>query len=116
MNRFSDKYVDSKSIKRLSKWLPLLLGVCIVVLFLFGVNYINTSSLDKQQESLENAISRDIAQCYAVEGVYPPNLEYITEHYGLTYNEDLFFVDYQPIGGNIFPDVTIIRLDKQSSK
>lgn len=112
MNRFSSTYVDTKSVRKYAKYFPLLLGIIVVMVFLYGVNYISSSSVDKQQESLENAISRDIAQCYAVEGVYPPNLEYITEHYGLTYNEDLFFVDYQSIGGNILPDVTIIRLNQ----
>ena len=27
----------------------------------------------------------------------------------LTYDEDLFFVDYQTVGANIYPDVTIIE-------
>ena len=35
-------------------------------------------------------------------------LSYMEEHYGLTYDKDLFFVDYQPIGSNIRPDVTVI--------
>ena len=30
-------------------------------------------------------------------------------HYGLTYDENLFFVDYQTVGANIYPDVTIIE-------
>ena len=34
--------------------------------------------------------------------------DYIKEHYGLIYNEQLFFIDYQPIGSNIMPDVTIL--------
>ena len=41
--------------------------------------------------------------------VFCPSLSYMEEHYGLTYNEELFFVDYQPIGSNIFPNATIIR-------
>ena len=59
-------------------------------------------------ESLENALNRSITQCYAVEGAYPPSLAYIKEHYGLIYDEELFYVDYQPIGSNIMPDVTIM--------
>ena len=64
--------------------------------------------MSKQQESLETALARDITHCYAVEGFYPPSLSYMEEHYGLTYDKDLFFVDYQPIGSNIRPDVTVI--------
>ncbi len=86
------------------------MGIAVIAIFLSGVNYVSRSSLDGQQESLEKAISRDVAQCYAVEGTYPPNMDYLINHYGLTYNEELFYVDYQPIGSNIYPDITIIRL------
>ena len=115
MNRFANRTIDNNyGNKKITKYIPLFLGLFIVVLFLYGVNFVSASSIDKQQESLENAISRDVAQCYSIEGTYPPSLDYIKEHYGLIYNESLFFVDYQPIASNIFPDITIIRLkDKE---
>ena len=50
-----------------------------------------------------------ICHCYSVEGVYPESLEYLKENYGLTYNEDLFYVDYRTTGANLIPDVTIIE-------
>ena len=67
---------------------------------------------NRQKESLENAITRSITHCYAVEGSYPASLDYLKENYGLTYDEDLFFVDYQTIGSNILPDVTIIEKEE----
>ncbi len=108
-NRFETKQ-GLILIKKLTQFLPLILGVGIIAVFLLGVNYVSTSSVDGQLESLQNAISRDVAQCYAVEGTYPPNIDYLYDHYGLTYNEDLFFVDYQYIGSNIYPDITILQL------
>ncbi len=80
----------------------------ILFLFYLGIEYSGRSSIEKQQESLNNAISRDIVQCYSIEGMYPPNLEYLEEHYGLTYDKNTFFVDYQPIAGNLYPDYTVI--------
>ena len=80
----------------------------IVACFLMAVEYSGRSTIEKQQESLENAISRDIVQCYAIEGMYPPSLEYMEQHYGLTYDKDTFFVDYQPIAANLYPDYTVI--------
>ena len=62
----------------------------------------------RQLESLENAIHQSIVYCYTLEGCYPESLEYMKEHYGLIYNEELFFVDYRLQGTNIMPDVTII--------
>lgn len=92
--------------------LPVLLSlaalICLFFLFYKGILSVSATTLEKQQESLENALSRSITQCYAVEGTYPPSLSYLEEHYGLTYNKELFYVDYRPIGSNIMPDVTVL--------
>lgn len=82
----------------------------IMVVFFIAVDNSGKSSIAKQQQSLENALSRDIVQCYAIEGRYPPSLEYIEQHYGLTYDRETFFVDYMPIAGNLYPDVTVIQI------
>lgn len=90
-----------------------LLSVCvfllILVVFVQGISSLSTSTKKRQKESLENAIMRDVTYCYTVEGTYPESLEYLKENYGLTYDEDLFFVDYRIAGSNILPDVTIIE-------
>lgn len=90
--------------------LPVLLFIIIGVFFWSGVSSVSETTLAKQKESLETALNRSISQCYAVEGVYPPTLSYLEEHYGLTYDKELFYVDYQPISSNIFPEVTILYL------
>lgn len=95
---------------RLISLLPLLAGVVIMFLFLRGIQSVSDTTAAKQQESLETALSRSIAQCYAVEGMYPPSLSYLREHYGLTYDEDKFFVDYQSIGSNLMPEVTVLPI------
>lgn len=114
MDRFN---TDKKKLifGKLIKFLPLVLGIAVVIVFIYGVNFVTASSYSGQLESLENAVSRDVAQCYAVEGTYPPNIDYLYDHYGLTYNEDLFYVDYQYIGSNIYPDITIIQLNGGAS-
>lgn len=89
----------------------LLLFAVVLVVFLVGINNMNTSSNDHQRETLETALNRDIVYCYATEGSYPADLEYIKEHYGLIYNESRFFVGYRLMGANIYPDVTIIELE-----
>ena len=60
----------------------------------------------KQNQSYDNG--QDNYQSGFQNRYYPPSLEYIKEHYGLFYNEELFYIDYQPIGSNIMPDVTIL--------
>lgn len=86
----------------------ILLFAAILVLFLYGISYVGSSTGERQQDSLIKAMERNIVHCYALEGFYPPSLEYMEEHYGLTYDKDMFIVDYQPIGTNLYPDFTVI--------
>ncbi|MGI6095160.1 MAG: hypothetical protein ACOYBL_06975 [Lachnospiraceae bacterium] len=90
-----------------------LLSVCVFLLIFFlfvqGISSFSESTKKRQKESLENAIMRNVTYCYTVEGSYPESLDYLKENYGLTYDEDLFFVDYHIDGSNIFPDITIIE-------
>ena len=85
--------------------------VFFVVFFCFQIAVSSLSKQTDQEEikTLEAAISRDITQCYAVEGSYPESLDYLKKNYGLHYDEDRYFVAYQPLGSNILPEVTVIR-------
>ncbi len=110
MSIYRNRFERNKQIPgaKLIYLLPLLAFLLLFILFYQGVNSVSDTTLEKQKESLETALTRSITQCYAVEGAYPPDLTYIEEHYGLIYDKDLFFVDYQPVGSNIMPDFTII--------
>ena len=59
---------------------------------------------------LEKALTRGITHCYALEGVYPESLDYLKKNYGLVYDEEKFYVDYQPLGEDIMPSVTVLEL------
>lgn len=106
MNRFG---YGRQSIKAPKFLLSFCVFLLIFFLFIQGISSLSTDTKRRQKESLENAVMRDITYCYSVEGTYPESLDYLKEHYGLTYDEDLFFVDYRVSGSNILPDVTIIE-------
>ena len=107
MNRFEQKSMSLG--RKLIYLLPILAFVILFVLFLRGIGSVGESTLSKQQESLETALERSISQCYAVEGCYPPSLEYLEQQYGLLYDEDSFFIDYEYYGSNLLPEVTVLR-------
>lgn len=90
-------------------YVSMLLFVVLFLFFLYMVGNISNTTIDRQEESLNNALNRAIVSCYSVEGTYPPSLEYIKEHYGLVYDEETFYIDYTAIGSNIYPDVTVLR-------
>lgn len=95
----------------ITAYLPILLLVLVLGVFVAFSDSFSRTNLTQEKEILENALNRSITQCYALEGSYPYRLSYLEENYGLTYNKEHFFIDYQFIGGNLRPDVTIIERD-----
>lgn len=85
-----------------------LIAVIILGLVIFS-NITQTNNMNKSREFLERALNRSISQCYALEGMYPPSLNYLIDNYGLTFDSEDYFIDYQYIGSNLRPDVTIIE-------
>ena len=86
--------------------------VIIALCFWYFSGTLSSKTNSEERALLESALNRSITHCYAIEGVYPESLEYLKANYGLTYDEDKFFVDYQPIGQDIMPDVTVIEKGK----
>lgn len=70
--------------------------------------------LDRRQreagrQQLENALRRSVAACYAAEGIYPPNLDYLRQHYGLQIDEERFRVFYEVFAHNLMPEMTVLE-------
>lgn len=105
------------SLKRNSRKRPpmVLFSVLFIALLLslliFAADHIGNANSTEQLEILTQSVSRSVTACYALEGVYPPNLDYLVKHYGLSYDTDQYFIDYQYIGSNLRPDITIIKKD-----
>lgn len=106
MNRFEKK--KERKVLSFHALFPIITFIPIIVLFYQGFLSISQVSIEEQEKSLHRALEQNIVHCYAIEGAYPPSLQYLEENYGLTYDKESFYVDYKPIGTNILPDVTII--------
>lgn len=85
------------------------LFIGIFVLFSYGTDTVSGRTDAEQEKSLREAVQRGITHCYAVEGRYPESLEYLQKEYGIQYDSEKYFIDYQVLGSNLMPDVTIIR-------
>ena len=103
------RFYHEKSHTLINPLVSALLFLLIYGGFYLGMHFTSAETDQKQTEILHAAIAQSIAHCYATEGHYPENLEYLKEHYGIRYNSEKYFVDYQVLGENIFPDVTIIK-------
>lgn len=94
-------------LRRLILSVFLFLAICLG--FYSGINSISARAQEEQKKSLTESIQRGIAHCYATEGHYPQDLAYLQQEYGIQYDTDKYFVDYQITGSNIMPDVTVIE-------
>lgn len=89
--------------------LAVIISSCIIFLTCHGLSRLMADSREEEKRSLEEALQREIVQCYVLEGHYPDSLAYLEEQYGFSYDKEQFFVDYQVLGANIMPDVTVIE-------
>ena len=53
-------------------------------------------------------------ECYALEGAYPQDFDYLAERYGAAVDESRCRVDYIYIGSNLMPDITVVPLEGDS--
>ena len=105
MRRFQAR----KEKRHISGILSLLLILLLLTLSWKGLDNLSDSTNAEQTQILEDALMRSITACYALEGAYPPDITYLVEHYGLVYDTEQYFIDYQYIGSNLRPDVTILK-------
>lgn len=89
----------------------LLLFAVLLGLVLYTLPSIVESNRAEQLRMTELSLRRSVASCYALEGQYPPNVEYLRENYGLQLNEEKYVVHYEIFAENIMPEITVLERD-----
>jgi len=77
-----------------------------------AVGGVRRGSGDKGREQLELALRRAAVAYYAQEGVYPPTVDHLVEHYGIQIG-DAYTVHYDVFASNLMPDITVLEKDMQ---
>lgn len=98
----------SKERRALSPVFSLALFAAAVLLLLRGAGSVASLSEAERLSAAEQAVRRAAVQCYAVEGIYPPDLGYMREHYGLQVDEERYLIDYRCFASNLTPDITVL--------
>ena len=58
-------------------------------------------------ELLRQSVRKAVVQCYAIEGAYPPDIDYLEKEYSLEYNHDKYYIDYEVFASNVMPNVEV---------
>ncbi len=82
----------------------------VVYIMVTSVSDISSGVSGQQLDLIENAVRRSAVQCYALEGSYPEDLEYLVESYGLQYDTQRYVVHYRNVGGNFLPEISVFYL------
>lgn len=92
-----------------SHFLAAALFIGIAILMIVGFRETAEKRRTQSIQSAHDSILRAIVTCYAIEGRYPENYEYIKENYGVYINEKKLTVFYSALGSNIMPSFRIIE-------
>ena len=88
-------------------WLPVGLVAAVVIVALIVLRDPGRDISQESAVAIKDAVERCARQCYVVEGVYPPNLAYLEDHYGIRINKKDYFVNYDAFASNVPPSVIV---------
>lgn len=111
--------VDRRSRRRKSQMKGYLLSAAalllLVAVFAFGALSFAGKAGKKGEDSLRRAVTRASVQCYAIEGRYPPSVEYLEENYGVTIDRDRYNVFYNGFASNVMPEIIINPVEEEEA-
>jgi hypothetical protein len=84
----------------------LIIAITGAIIFISIGNY-GSGYSDKRAQEIKTTIMSNVAQCYALEGKYPSDLEYLEDHYGLQLDHKNYSYHYDIFASNIFPNVRV---------
>ena len=82
------------------------------ILHVAGTQLSVISTMEEDRLQLETAVRKAVVACYAAEGFYPPDLEYLQEQYGIQISNHKYTVVYHGFGANLMPDITVVERTK----
>ena len=103
----ADMYSDKKP----SKAPRLLLAAVVLAVLVLVCVLVSSAGGSAAKESgaaaIREAVEQSARQCYAVEGVYPPSLQYLCDNYGLQVNTEDYYIRYTAYASNLPPEVRV---------
>ena len=93
--------------------------VLLMVLLLAGVwilvSRVGTAQSGAQTQFVYDAVHNAALTCYAVEGAYPDDLDYLRSNYGLAYDESRYMVTYDAFASNLVPEIYVVEVEADAS-
>ncbi len=81
--------------------------ILFIIYLIIGVDSAKKNNDEERYSILKDAIYRSSVQCYAIEGYYPPNIEYLENNYGLVVDHNKYVINYSVFASNIMPEIEV---------
>lgn len=80
-----------------------------IALFLLikGISGYGATNDAISKSNVQDIVRTYAIQCYASEGSYPPDIQYLVDHYGLILDEERFIYEYDIFASNIMPEILV---------
>ena len=89
-------------------WLRSILFVIVIsAVLIAGIFYISNMGNEQGLKLTNEAAVRTMIECYAIEGIYPPNVQYMVDNYNLSYDDTKYFIHYDAFASNIMPTIDV---------
>ena len=99
----------SKEIAVILLMVVLLAGVWLLV------SRVGTAQDGAQTQFVYDAVHNAALTCYAAEGAYPDDLQYLRDNYGLAYDESRYMVHYDAFASNLVPEIYVVEVEAGAS-
>jgi len=95
------------SYKSLGTLISILISLVIILMVGSSLLRLSRQSREAGLQVASDALERAVMQCYALEGAYPPSLQYLSDNYGLIVDQNKYVYLYEPVAGNIHPIIGV---------
>ena len=87
--------------------IKLIIIAAVLALAVLLADGIGRSQDYEETDIVKNAVRNAAITCYAVEGAYPDDVQYLRDNYQLAYDEERYFVTFESFAPNIIPSIYI---------
>lgn len=87
--------------------LPFVIFVCFAVILAYSVSEFGIISKTQGKELTLSSIRKATVQCFADEGRFPPDIDYLIERYGIDPDTENYRIVYDCVASNVFPNIEV---------
>ena len=102
--------IKSNILKRVRTTISITLTILVIAGVAWAASMTQEQASEQALRMTEESIRRAAVQCYALEGIYPTNIDYLIEHYGIRPDTGRFVVHYQFVADNLLPDIMVLPI------